>query len=274
MGSLLAAVASYADARHQQGKWLLRIDNIDSLRVKKGAEVSILNSLDKMGFEWDEKIYYQNHYDFYAQQLDNIKSLNLSYHCFCSRKQLKEKGFANIYPGICRLLTSDIATTQQYAVRIKTQDINIKFCDLIQGEQTFKLENLTGDFILRRADKVYAYHLASVIDDYLAGVTHVVRGNDLLTATANQIYLQQLFNYPSIQYAHIPILVNQQGVKLSKSAQASEVKGEVAELYQLALYLGQKIDPLLKHASLKEFWQQLIANWDVALIPQQQTIIY
>lgn len=270
-GSLLAAVASYLEAKSKQGKWLLRIEDIDEPRCSKDAADDILQTLERFGFEWDGPVVYQSQrLQDYADALDHLKNNGLAYPCGCTRKEIADSGIQGIegtvYPGTCRHGLPE--GKQPRAWRVITHHQPITFVDAIQGMHTQHLDTDIGDFVLLRADGYYAYQLAVVVDDANQGVTHVVRGADLLDSTPRQIHLQQLLKFPAVEYAHIPVAVNQQGEKLSKQTLAQAVGiSPVLELWEALDFLGQKPPKFLQKASLDEQWYWGFKHWNFLNIP-------
>lgn len=274
-GSLVAAVASYCDAKFNQGKWLLRLEDIDKPREIAGAASTILYQLEAFGFEWDGEIVRQSQRsDFYAQALDNLQKQQLIYPCTCTRKEIADSsnligidGF--IYPKNC--LEYPLKKNIKPSLRIHVNNIEIAFHDAIQGDIHQNLQNEVGDFVLKRADDLFTYQLAVVVDDATQGVTCVVRGADLLNSTPRQIYLQQCLNIPTPHYAHIPIARNAAGEKLSKQTLAKPIDARLSaqQLFEALQFLGQTAPTNLQFASLPEIWQWAIAHWQIRLIPAQ-----
>jgi len=194
-GSLVAAVGSYADAKFHGGKWLVRIEDVDLQRRVPGAAKQILDTLEKLGMEWDEEIIYQSHRsEAYRDALHVLNKQGLLYPCTCSRKEIADSSITGlygfIYPGTC--LNNPVSLQSAHALRIQTHDDVIQFTDGLKGLYTQKLSSEVGDFVLRRADGIYAYQLAVVVDDAAQNITHVVRGADLIDSTPRQIFLQRL----------------------------------------------------------------------------------
>jgi len=273
MGSMFAALGSYLQAKKQNGKWRVRIDDLDPPREMKGAASSILRTLENFGLEWDENIVYQSQrHDLYEHTLDQLKKQSLIFHCRCSRKDIKATasigpiGF--VYPGTCR---DKNITDSNTTVRLKTADLKISFNDLLQGETTQHIAQQIGDVALKRADGFYAYHLAVVADDYEENINEIVRGIDLLGCTPIQIYLQQCLNYPTPRYLHLPILVNQRNEKLSKQTKAKAVNDgadvKIGEtLFTLLSQLNQQPPENLKHENKSTILKWGIEHWDVKKI--------
>lgn len=261
-GSLLTAVASYCDAKANQGKWLVRIEDTDIPRIYPNSEAHILSCIDAFQFEPDAEIIFQkDRFEIYEQVLEQLKQFHAIYACQCTRKML---GSNHIYAGTCRDL--NLAFTDQ-AIRLKVTDQLICFDDRLQGRQCSNLQHDLGDFVLKRRDGIISYQLAVVIDDYLQGISHVVRGADLLDNTARQIWLGALLGYPSLSYMHLPLAMNDQGQKLSKQnlAQALDITQAPKLLQQAILALGQ---PTVELDQPRIMLQQAVQQWDVNLIPK------
>lgn len=261
-GSLLTAVASYCDAKANHGKWLVRIEDTDIPRIYPNSETHILSCIDAFEFEPDAEIIFQkDRLTIYKQVLDQLKQQHAIYACQCTRKML---GSNHIYAGTCRDLNLDFA---EQAIRLKVDDLLICFEDRLQGLQCSNLKDDLGDFVLKRRDGIISYQLAVVVDDYLQGITHVVRGADLLDNTARQIWLGSILNYPSLSYMHLPLAMNDQGQKLSKQnlAQALDVSKASELLQQAILALGQ---PNVELNQPRIMLQQAEQQWDVNLIPK------
>lgn len=261
-GSLLTAVASYCDAKANHGKWLVRIEDTDIPRIYPNSETHILSCIDAFEFEPDAEIIFQkDRLTIYEQVLDQLKQQHAIYACQCTRKML---GSNHIYAGTCRDLNLDFA---EQAIRLKVDDLLICFEDRLQGRQCSNLKDDLGDFVLKRRDGIISYQLAVVVDDYLQGITHVVRGADLLDNTARQIWLGSILNYPSLSYMHLPLAMNDQGQKLSKQnlAQALDVSKASELLQQALLALGQ---PNVELNQPRIMLQQAVQQWDMNLIPK------
>jgi len=260
-GSLLTAVASYCDAKANQGQWLVRIEDTDIPRIFPNSEAHILSCIDAFQFEPDAEIIFQkDRFDIYEQVLEQLKQCNAIYACQCTRKML---GSNHIYVGTCRDLNLDFA---DQAIRLKVADQQICFEDRLQGLQCSNLQQDLGDFVLKRRDGIISYQLAVVVDDYLQGISHVVRGADLLDNTARQIWLGSLLDYPSLSYMHLPLAMNDQGQKLSKQnlAHALDITQASKLLQQAILALGQaKVELDQPRIML----QQAVQQWDINLIP-------
>ncbi len=285
-GSLVAAVASYCDAKANHGKWLIRMEDVDKPREMAGAADDILRTLEAFGFEWDGDIVYQSQRDdFYENYLTKLKQDGLVYACTCSRKEIADSSNTQgidglIYPRTCHpkvgLKWHALPTNIHAAYRAIVLDKNKSFTDMIQGEVAQNLARDIGDFILQRKDGLFAYQLAVVVDDFEQGVTHVVRGADLLDSTPRQIYLQQLLGFSAPYYAHVPVAVNTQGEKLSKQTLATAITPQAAPVlvFEALQFLGQNPPNWLKNANLHEIWVWAIANWQLKNIPRQKSQIY
>ncbi len=270
-GSLLAAVGSYLDAKHQQGKWLVRIEDIDTPRNMKGSADDILRTLEAFGLHWDESVRYQSqHLAVYADTLQHLKAQGLVYPCGCSRKAIANATQEQIYPGTCR---KELVQTPHKtpAWRMRVDDVVISFTDRLQGKITQDLATDVGDFVLKRADGLFAYQLAVVVDDAAQGITDIVRGADLLDSTPRQIYLQQQLGLDTPRYLHLPLVRNTQGQKLSKQTLALAIHPDhpTATLYAALQYLGQHPPVELQHAPLATLWDWAMARWNSDHIPLQ-----
>ena len=267
MGSLLTALASFLDARAHQGLWLLRIDDLDTPRNIQQADNAILKTLEAFGLHWAGQVAYQSqHHEAYQQALQVLNDKNLLYRCICSRKSLAEEDLPNtlpggIYPNVCR--QKNHLSASDYALRIKTEPLNIHFIDHLQGMITENLAIQHGDFILQRKDHIIAYQLAVVIDDHLQQVNHIVRGADLLDSTIKQHYLHQCLSLPSPQYMHVPLLTGAQGTKLSKRDFAPAVTQHNSHqtLFKLLELLQQNPPADLKASPVATQLHWAIEHW-------------
>jgi glutamyl-Q tRNA(Asp) synthetase len=275
LGSLYTALASYLDARTRRGLWLLRIDDIDTPRNVPGAADSILATLDAYGLHWDGLVYYESqHSADYEQALSALQRSGLLYPCTCSRKTLAERaGRHDIYPGICRSRTA-FPTDRPYALRVKSDGRDIGFDDRLQGSICQSLAEEHGDFILKRKEGIVSYQLACVIDDHLQGVTHVVRGFDLVDSTPKQIYLQQLLGLPTPSYLHVPLIIDSHGYKLSKQtlAEAVTMQNTSAVMFRLLELLKQEPPVGLKEAACSEMLEWVVQNWNPEPLIKTQAI--
>jgi len=271
-GSLLAAVASFLNIRSKNGTWLVRIEDLDPPREVAGASAEILRTLEHFGLFWDKEVIYQSRRSkLYNEALAQLTKDDLLYRCSCSRKEIAERG-ENIYQGYCR--NGYQHDRKRYALRIKTPDRTASWTDLIQNQQTFSLTDSTGDFIVHRADKLYAYHLAVVVDDADQQITEIIRGADLLTSTPAQQYLQQVLDITRPQYGHIPVAVNNKGDKLSKQTGAGAVSRlhPARSLFRVLQDLGQQPPPDLEASSIEDVLEWGADNWDLASIQGKLTL--
>lgn len=266
-GSLIAAVASYLQARSQGGEWHVRIEDIDPPREIAGATDSILSTLEAFDFEWDGAVDYQSRrIGHYKDVLETLKKDGLVYPCACSRKQIASNDNP-VYPGTCR---NGLPPGQQArAWRIRVQD-KIILHDAIQGVIEYDLATQMGDYVLLRADGLIAYQLAVGLDDAELGITEVVRGADLLDSTPRQLYLQQTLGLPHPQYAHHPVVINSTGEKLSKQTLAPPLNLQHSNtlLWDALTFLGQNPTAELRTASLAELWAWAKINWNLQKIPK------
>lgn len=274
-GSLVAALASYLDAKKNNGLWLLRIDDIDPPREIAGASSRIQQCLQDYGLFWDrETIYQSNNSASYQAALELLKSQQLVYPCFCSRKTIKLRTGASYYDNYCRH-TVNINLSQPHVWRFKSPQTHLTWKDDILGEQITTHPELS-DFILLRTDKLWAYQLAVAVDDFAMGITHVVRGNDLLSESAKQQLLIDALGYTSLNYRHLPLVTHNQGQKLSKQNHAPQLNPQNAsqDLYEALCILGQTPDPRLKNANKHEILAEAIVNWRLERIPQDNFALF
>jgi glutamyl-Q tRNA(Asp) synthetase len=271
-GSLVAAVGSYLDARAHGGEWLVRIEDLDTLRTVPGAADNILRTLAAFGFEWDGGVVYQSaRADLYHAALETLRALNLIYPCACSRKEIADSSMVGIdglvYPGTCRIgIHHSNKTARTWRVRTE-EKINI-FNDLVNGGLRQNISKEIGDFVVWRADGLASYQLAVVVDDAAQGITRVVRGADLIASTPRQIFLQRLLGLPTPQYLHLPVVLHSDGEKLSKQngAIALDSKLPIPILLAALEFLGQTLPDT--DLNLDELWQWAIARWSRASIPR------
>ena len=276
-GSLIAAVASYLEAKTRKGEWLLRMEDLDRPREMPGAADVILRTLQAFGFEWDGPVLYQSRRDeAYAAALERLRQTGLVYGCACTRREIADSAVHGIdgpvYPGTCRCGLPPGKSPRAW--RIVTVDRDIAFDDAIQGRLSQNLGRDIGDFVLRRADGLYAYQLAVVVDDAEQGITHVVRGADLLDSTPRQIYLQHMLGYATPHYAHVPVAANAGGEKLSKQtlAAALDVASAAPSLWQALQFLGQRPDPSLRQADVAALWTWAHAHWRLENVPRKRLL--
>lgn len=275
-GSLVAAVASYCDAKANQGKWLVRMEDLDKPREIAGAADTILGQLEAFGFTWDGEILYQSQRSaLYTEAFQQLNAQNVLYACTCTRKEIADSSQqwgidGVIYPKTC--LTQALKPHASIAWRVKTNAAPIHFEDAIQGAISQELNTAVGDFILKRADGLFAYQLAVVVDDAAQGINHIVRGADLLASTPRQIYLQQLLQLHTPHYAHVPLACNAAGEKLSKQTLAKTLDASHAHqlIFEALAFLGQQPPDELKNATLADMWRWAFANWQLANVPKMK----
>jgi glutamyl-Q tRNA(Asp) synthetase len=258
-GSLVAALGSCLEARAHDGKWLLRMEDVDEPRCSAGSADDILRTLEACGFEWDGPVMLQTvRKDRYREVLDGLISSGHAYPCACTRRELADSALAHdgahIYPGTCR--NGLPAGKAARAWRLRVEEAAICFDDAVQGRLCQNLAREVGDVVLLRADGYFAYQLAVVVDDADQGITHVVRGADLLDSTPRQVFLQRCLGLSTPAYAHLPVAVNERGEKLSKQTLAPPVDAgnPVPALCEAMSFLGQCPPADLRRAATADFW--------------------
>ncbi len=274
LGSLMSATCSYLQAKSKQGKWLVRIEDVDTPRVVKGMADLQLQQLESFGFEWDDRVLYQStRINYYNHVINHLISEGQIYACECSRKQLKVSAQTSstgyIYPKTC---INKALSLDQHSLRLKTEHYDSCFNDVVYGKQILNIQQLSSDWVIRRADGVIAYHLAVVLDDAQQGITEVVRGVDILPLTAIHIELQKQLELTNPTYFHHP-LIKQYGKKLSKQNHASAVTSkDIFTVLNLILKaLGQK--NVTEQQNLNVFWAQAIKQWDSNLISKEDFVL-
>jgi glutamyl-Q tRNA(Asp) synthetase len=276
-GALVAAGGRYLDAKSRGGAWLVRMEDLDPPRMQAGAADQILRTLEACGMAWDGDIMYQSRRSAaYRAALTCLEAQGLVYACGCSRREIADSGLgpdgALIYPGTCR---NGLAPGKvPRATRLRVGDAVIEFEDRVQGRIRQDLAAEAGDFVLLRADGLFAYQLAVVVDDAEQGITDVVRGADLLASTPRQIFLQRKLGLSTPRYLHLPAAVNAAGEKLSKQTLAPPVDGRdpVPVLAQVLDFLGQSPPAEMRRATLSEFWSWTLAHWDATRIPRRRSL--
>jgi len=266
-GSLLAALASFLDARHHKGKWLVRIEDIDTPRVVKNANDWILQTLDAHGLHWDDTVVYQSQrLSLYEEHLNTLIHQQEAYACCCTRSELSARNARHLYDGKCR--ETPPSTDSSVAIRLSSRIVRSEFTDRIQGKQVLH-QPRPDDFVLKRRDGYFAYQLAVVIDDHEQHITHIVRGADLLQETFRQRDLQAHFNFQQLEYAHIPLATYANGQKLSKQNLAPAISNnKVVENVCFALKcLGQNPPQEIYQATRHEIIDWAIKNWQIEQIP-------
>lgn len=265
-GSIVAALASYLDARSQGGRWLLRMEDLDRPREIPGAADAIRRDLEAFGLEWDDAIVYQSDRDpAYAAALDALIAAGRAYPCGCTRREIAAAGQQGlegpIYPGTCRDGLPPGKTARTWRARVDAGNVSVT--DLSQGDIHQRLDRDIGDFVLRRADQLFAYQLAVVVDDAAAGVTHVVRGADLLDSTPRQIWLQRQLNISQPAYRHVPLALDARQRKLSKRDHAAPANAAARSelLWEALAFLNQSPPVELRRAAGTGLRDWAVANW-------------
>ncbi len=271
-GSLVSALASYLDAKANGGLWRVRMEDLDPPREQAGAASAILQSLEDHGLQWDGDVIYQSQRSHaYQACLDALLNAGLAYRCSCSRQDLTAMG--GIYDGRCRNRQPN--PEQTCSVRLKLYDLpdrvtaeQIQFDDLIQGRQSQHLRSQAGDQILQRRDRFYAYQLAVVVDDIAQGITHIIRGSDLLEVTGRQLFFFELLGAPLPQFGHVPLAIQANGQKLSKQNHAKAIESQHASrnLWRGLAFLGQNPPSDLADASTSECLDWALHHWQRSAI--------
>ena len=267
LGSLYAAAASYLDARCHRGRWLVRIEDLDRPREAPGAADRIIDTLSRFGFEWDGSITRQSaSLSRYDDRLHQLQSQGLTFQCSCSRLQLEDE---TRYPGTCRAQRPPVSMAT--AVRLRVNPARITFTDRVQGTFRQEVSDAVGDVILKRRDQVIAYLLAVVVDDAEQGVTHVVRGADLLDNTPRQLYLQRVLNFAAPCYAHVPVLTEPDGTKLAKSRRSVRLRDDspLPQLVAVFSLLGLQPPSVVEFGAIWQAWDWAIAAWSINYVPKR-----
>lgn len=265
-GSLVAALGSYLQARANNGKWLVRIEDIDPPREIKGSASRILTTLEHYGLHWDDTVLYQSsRHDAYKEALHWLQQQKKSYYCSCSRSRIQALG--GYYDGFCRNRNQSPLNA---AVRLHQSKPVYSFQDRRLGELSVNTKLAEEDFIIHRRDGLFAYNLAVVVDDYFQGITEVVRGADLIEPTVRQISLYQHFGWKIPDYLHLPLILNAEGKKLSKQnhAPALELNNPIKSLTQALSFLGQPLPESWQDASTDELLNWSIKNWSITSLPK------
>lgn len=272
-GSLVAAVGSFLEARSRGGEWLVRMEDLDPPRTVPGAADDILRALEAHGMPWAGTVMRQStRHDAYHDALQRLRATGLVYPCTCSRREIADSAIAGIegpvYPGTCRGGLPPGRSAR--ALRVDTRGAAVAFDDALQGHIARDLEKTFGDFVLYRADNVYAYQLAVVVDDAEQGITDIVRGADLLGSTPRQVYVQRLLGFLRPRYAHLPVAVDEAGEKLSKQSFAAPVDAArpLPTLVSVLAFLGQQPPRELARGTVADFWKWAVENWDLARVPR------
>lgn len=269
LGSLCTALGSYLRAKSMNGSWHIRIEDIDTPRIAKGATDSILKTLDNLGFEIDGEVVFQSkRLDIYGRSLEFLRQKSSTYGCKCSRKLLKANGF--VHPESCR--QTRMPPNEGIAERFLNPRIVFGFCDGLLGEIS---SQELSDFILKRSDGIYSYNLAVVTDDQEFGITEIVRGADLVPVTADQINLYRELGFEPPKYMHLPLIISSDGRKYSKQNGSKSVDAMMPghALILAAKALGQLTDELDPKMAPREILSKLISQFDLARIPTSECLI-
>ena len=266
-GSLVAAVGSYLEAKSNSGIWLVRMEDLDTARCIQGTADDILRTLDIFGMHSDEPVMYQSQRTpTYEATLRQLQNSSVIYPCCCTRKEISDSALHGIegpvYPGTCR--TGIPTGREARSWRVRTDGQAIEFEDALQGGISQHLETEIGDFVVKRADGLFAYQLAVVVDDASQGITHVVRGSDLLNSTPRQIHLQRLLGLTTPAYMHLPVAVNEAGEKLSKQTLAApaDVSQPVTTLIRVLDFLQQEPPKSLANGDVGTVLGWAVERWD------------
>ena len=266
-GSVVVALAGWLEARKHKGLWLLRIEDLDPPREKPDAPGQIMRQLESLGLNWNGTPLFQSQrLDAYQAVLDKLKEQQQVYPCTCSRRDLPP-----VYPGTCRS-RSFSPSLPAHSIRFRVPPIVVTIDDRVQGSRASPLQLDVGDFIIKRRDGLVAYQLAVTVDDAYQNISHVIRGSDLLDSSLKQACLGAALEYPPINYAHIPLLVDHQGQKLSKSTGAVAIPNgkPIACIRQALRSLGQPLFPEID--SLECLLQAATEAWSMDLVPQRSTL--
>ena len=263
-GSLVAAVGSWLCARHAGGEWLVRVEDIDPPREVAGSAASILAALPAFGLVADGPVLFQStRFDPYAAAIEQLRAGDLLFPCWCSRSELARSDGLH-RDGCC---VAAPQTNHPPAWRLRAPDLVIEFEDALQGRQCENLREMVGDFVLCRADGLFSYQLACVVDDAAQGITEVVRGLDLLDSTARQIWLQRCLGLPTPAYRHLPLILGEDGHKLSKSNHASPINpADPTPVLRRALAFLQLPLPRATYG-VHDLLQHALAHFDPARLP-------
>ncbi|MGK0297767.1 MAG: glutamyl-Q tRNA(Asp) synthetase [Gammaproteobacteria bacterium] len=269
-GSIVAALSSFLQARKHNGNWLLRIDDLDTPRVQEGATDNIFITLETLKLEWDGNVAYQSHrIEEYESALNLLRQKGCVFRCQCPRKLIKNVA----YPGTCRNLM--IPDSVRSSRRILTNNKPIRFNDGIQGDYSQDILKHSGDFIVRRSDKIIAYNLAAAIDDTSQCITHVVRGADLIDSTPKQIYIQSLLGLYSPHYEHVPVAITPNGKKISKQYGATDVlidRKPLNIIIDVLDFLGHPVESGLEKSDINTVMSWALDNWDITRVPRLESI--
>ncbi len=272
-GSLVAAVASYCEAKANAGEWLVRIEDLDPPRTVPGAADSILRTLEACGFAWDGALLYQSERRAaYEEALQKLREQGVLYPCACSRREIADSSLLFqgelVYPGTCRSGLPEARQARSWRIRAPGEPI--EFVDAVQGTIRQSLEREVGDFVVKRADGCFAYQLAVVVDDAGQHITDVVRGADLLASTPRQIHLQRRLGLATPRYAHVPVAVDRSGEKLSKQTLAAAIDAShcARSLVEALRFLGQEPPGELERAAPRQIWSWAHSLWQIERVPR------
>jgi glutamyl-Q tRNA(Asp) synthetase len=264
LGSLTAAVASYLQSRSNQGRWLVRIEDIDPPRELAGAAADQIETLAAFGMVSDEPVTYQSRSGaLHERAIAHLRAAGLAYDCGCSRRDLPASG---VYPGTCRNGIPEGRAAR--SIRFRIPETPVTLADRVYGTSVHRLDEICGDFVIRRADGLVAYQLAVVVDDIDAGITEIVRGSDLLDSSPRQQALYAALEAPAPDWLHLPLIVDRKGDKLSKSTHADPV-GKHAPVRAMAMALTALGHRPPRRRGLQGLWDWAIANWEPARIPRE-----
>jgi len=272
-GSLVAALASACDARARGARWLVRIEDVDAPRSVPGATEAILRTLSRYGFAWDAPVERQrDRTSLYAAALERLVDGGHAYPCACTRRELERAprgpGGEPVYPGTCRDgVPATLAARRQRAWRVRVGGAEVSFVDRLQGPQRQRLGDEVGDFVVKRADGLFAYQLAVVVDDAAQRVTDVVRGADLLASTPRQIHLAHLLGYAVPTYMHVPVAVDRDGRKLSKQTLAPALPDDPLPALLAAWRFLDQPEPRPAPRDVAAFWRHATGTWSPARLP-------
>lgn len=268
IGSLIAALASYLDAKANRGLWLLRIEDLDPPRTIPGATDQIIACLKKHHLLWDGQVQWQSQrHPIYQQVIEQLLDEKKAFYCSCSRSDIQSSG--GVYNGHCRGQYQP--SGQPSAIRLQVNDQAIVFNDAVQGRFSQQLQQQTGDFVIRRKDGYFAYQLAVVVDDAEQAISHVMRGSDLLDSTPRQIFLQQQCGFTTPQYCHLPVITNAAGQKLSKQTYAAALDHQQAanNLLKALFFLNQTLPPKSMQGSCQSILDWAVEHWQLSLVSTQ-----
>lgn len=264
-GSLIAALGSYLQARAQRGIWRVRIEDIDPPREVPGAAEKILRQLEHYGLHWDGEVLWQSRrHEAYREVLTRLHREGLSYFCTCTRARIQSVG--GFYDGHCRTLNHGPANA---AVRLLQRQPVLEFTDRLRGRIVAEEKLAREDFIIHRRDGLFAYNLAVVVDDHFQGVTEIVRGADLIVPTVRHLSLYQQLGWPTPEYVHLPLALNEQGDKLSKQNHAPALpEGDPRPVLIRALqFMNQDVTKEWQDLSLETLLEKAVANWSLSRVP-------